>query len=615
MILPRFCQSLVVLAISTFITIALAETREECEIRAAKKCDQFGEQIEQVKEGLLRLGYTGRDANIDCIARYKVEYQCAAKPSAVNLYEGLDNLYEGLDNNADVGMPLALPSLGGQPQQRNPEDEMRQHEIERARADAQREREMRLRAEQAAKEAEERAKQYNSQLEQQKVEREKAALEEQKRKDEENQKIAQARELYQSHEGDVSSILSSFGQCVDEYKKTERCCVRPETCIAESLNAKGEDGSAAYKALQALGVLAGAVPATSIASACGRMKDVATGFAILNTALAAKCEQKVHACNSVCSEVATKAKAKLAELDQIDVNPYNQNWVVEFRSKLRRILDDNRSCKQFNNAVLEKAAQAVASAYSAKMAGMCQKAASNGAESIATNTFNVDCTNVANAANPVCQNACMRQGWENDPVCVAARGGRGSSEFGGGLGAGNPYGGVSTADIGDLNLPEDTQDPNFDMQANNAPGGVNAGQGGGGFDGGGGLYAAGGSGDGSGQGGGGSGYDKNVLAGIRSGGGYSIPATRGNYGGGYTGGYSGSRKPASDGKPFNPRDFLPGGRLDPKRKIAGLASAVPDVAAVHSNIFQNISNRFYQVCLRDGLMDCSTLRKRGRQGN
>src|SRR5690606_28853762 len=147
------------------------------------------------------------------------------------------------------------------------------------------------------------------------------------------------------------------------------------------------------------------------------------------------------------------------------------------------------------------------------------------------------------------------------------------------------------------------------------PGRANTGQGAGG-----GAPDTGGAGIGGGGGyagapAGSAGYNTDILGNTRLGNGYTNPVMRNTASGGGWAGYSGrGRTPASQGKPFNPKDYLPGGRLDPKRKLAGLAGAIPDVAPVHGDIFKNISRKFYQICLRDRLYDCSTLRKQGPVG-
>src|SRR5690606_4358347 len=81
-------------------------------------------------------------------------------------------------------------------------------------------------------------------------------------------------------------------------------------------------------------------------------------------------------------------------------------------------------------------------------------------------------------------------------------------------------------------------------------------------------------------------YNTYIEKGTRSGGGYS----------GGVNGYSrgnGSADPGTSAtaakKPFSLRDFLPGARKDPKRKIAGVAAAKvahPEIAAAHSDIFK-----------------------------
>ena len=89
--------------------------------------------------------------------------------------------------------------------------------------------------------------------------------------------------------------------------------------------------------------------------------------------------------------------------------------------------------------------------------------------------------------------------------------------------------------------------------------------------------------------------------GFSSGGGYRLGKGFGGMGGG-------DRDPAS-AKPFNLRDFLPGGKGAAKRGLAALGGGHPEIGAKTDDIFKRISNRFHAICMQDRLLDCDTLRR------
>jgi hypothetical protein len=140
-----------------------------------------------------------------------------------------------------------------------------------------------------------------------------------------------------------------------------------------------------------------------------------------------------------------------------------------------------------------------------------------------------------------------------------------------------------------------------------------AGTGGGGLGGGGGA-SGGGSDPARGGGKTGGGYDTGILRGVASGNGYSVgPRVSTGNNGGFSG-YGASGKAGNVlGSAFNLKDYLPGGKSGPvKNTFRGLASKLADVGPAHDDIFEKISNRFYQICLRDALYDCENLKKTKR---
>jgi hypothetical protein len=169
---------------------------------------------------------------------------------------------------------------------------------------------------------------------------------------------------------------------------------------------------------------------------------------------------------------------------------------------------------------------------------------------------------------------------------------------------GNPNGNDLGDGLGDLADPDLGDGPDQQFYAPNKSGLATA-QGGGGA----GLPGGGGgmSGDSGGPGGrGGGGIPNGIIQGQKSGSGY-VPsyARSGGSGGGYSGG---KRGPASTGKAFNLKDYLPGGKLAPKRSIASL-SGHPEVASKTSNIFGSISARYREICLKGRLYECDKIIK------
>jgi hypothetical protein len=162
-------------------------------------------------------------------------------------------------------------------------------------------------------------------------------------------------------------------------------------------------------------------------------------------------------------------------------------------------------------------------------------------------------------------------------------------------------GGNSFDTFGDGDGNADAQTPQFGTNPSSQASSAGIPSNGGGFAAG---AGSGGALGGNGGGGAGGGYNTDVLRGVSGGGGYS-----GNPGGGYvsaSGGFSGYgggyTKPSSS---FDLRQFLPGGKQDPNRKIAGMGGArSSEIGPSHADIWNRLSNRVKEICKLNRLYDC-----------
>lgn len=125
-----------------------------------------------------------------------------------------------------------------------------------------------------------------------------------------------------------------------------------------------------------------------------------------------------------------------------------------------------------------------------------------------------------------------------------------------------------------------------------------------------GTASAGGSGfEGTEGGGGTGGYETDVLEGQRGGSGYSSdPSAIGGSGGGFSGyGRGGSEKFKSKYRGLDLKQYLPGGKKDPKRNVASATSTGtghPDIAPMGVSMFKKISDRFSLMCKMKQLIGC-----------
>jgi len=402
---------------------------------------------------------------------------------------------------------------------------------------------------------------------------------------------------------EYSRWLSALRQCEPRAQKAEECCGRPERCLTDTDGKVGEGNAAAGQMIQMLMGAAVQLPA-SITSMCDRAGTAAQAATAMNTYLAAKCADKARQCNSACKSTRDQVRRVYDRMRRTD-DGYEE--ISELYDKYYAAME---RCSGTANQSAMLANQAYTSQLSKQFSDLCKKQASSDTD-VETDQFaNPNCNTPGAANTAICQSYCGRAGASADPNCqgyfASLNQQPGFSTPNLPEAEANPFANIGLDDEGS----QETQFQDVNAVANKSTGGSGGG-GGAGLGGG----ASGGSGaDGGAQGGahGGEGYDTKIDRGLASGNGYVGPMLRTGSGGGFSGyGQGGAITDKTKGKPFNLKDFLPGGA---KNKVAfrGLASSLPDVAPAHADIFQKVSDRFYALCLRDALYDCENLRKQKR---
>lgn len=400
----------------------------------------------------------------------------------------------------------------------------------------------------------------------------------------------------------------SANKCETDRKVAEECCANPESCFGKADGEYTDKDEKRSQYSQLFAMLRGTAlnfPASSISAMCGKMKQIGNVTAGLNLYLGERCGGYVRQCKSSCNSIVADIKS----------NPDCQHTSDGCRAILSDYEVSLNDCATYDNQTLRMRQQAAVQVMSSKFADMCENASKSSKPDTTTGGdlfANPDCSNPTAAATPFCQAKCTQPGAASDPSCAGFPGlNNGGPESNIGLlgGSDNPFSGVLPGE------DEGTQGavtPDIAAAGNRSTGG----QGGGGSAGLGGGGGAGGGGDEGSQGyGGGGGYDTGILKGTQSGNGYSsVGGTlRSGTGGGFSG-YGGGRAITDKGKPFNLKDYLPGGNKT-KPTFRGLASASADIAPAHADIFKKVTDRFYQVCLRNALYDCATLQKIKKLGN
>lgn len=395
--------------------------------------------------------------------------------------------------------------------------------------------------------------------------------------------------------------------CRKAYKVAEECCSNPESCLQKPDGVPSEKDGAVGDAIKtALGV-AGSVPASSVSAMCGKMKTMGNIMTAFNGYLAVQCSRTVGQCKNKC-KVSPELTAQIREKCESN---YDSEMCINVRTLKEELDQHTEQCAIADNGSMELAKQAIVSQAASKYADTCKKmaeeiAAPTGEDLKPTDLFaNTSCANPTAQTMAFCQAQCSRPGAQQDPNCAAFLGRLNNS----GLGQFNNGGVDPNSLLSDLNVgDEGTQNPNFQ---DIAP--VNAGSTGVGAGGGGGLLGSGapqgGDSDDGGGGTGEAGHNTKIDRGLASGNGYSGGGSRmmSGSGGGFSG-YGNSKAITNSGKAFNLKDFLPNNKA-PLKPFRGLASVSQEISPAHDDIFKKVTARFYQLCLRDALYDCSTLQK------
>lgn len=422
----------------------------------------------------------------------------------------------------------------------------------------------------------------------------------------------------------VEKVVSKaeFDQCDKERQTAEQCCFKPETCFAGKPSGEDDpnEGIALAFVQTALGIST-SLPTLDMGSACKKMNNAAQAMTAVNVWLGGRCASYVSQCKNTCNRVANKLKQEYSDCASEGMK--EKGNCANGKLKLQEYGDYAKDCAKYDNASIKMASQAIANQVGARFAKMCENA--NKTQEPPADLFaNPDCTTPAAASTPFCQEMCSKPGAEVNPRCSGFVGlnppgfGGNGPGAGGGTGSGSGSGSGSAGRFANVPDDEGAQLPNFaDIEAKGK--GVNSGGGGGAGAGlgGGGGDAGGGGGGPSGGGGGGGGYDTKIDRGLASGNGYSGVGgmMRSGSSGGFSG-YGGSGGAVTDaGRPFNLKDYLPDKGNNKKLANRLPQAIVADISPAHGDIFKKVSNRFFQICTRDALYDCSTLKKMKSMGN
>jgi hypothetical protein len=341
------------------------------------------------------------------------------------------------------------------------------------------------------------------------------------------------------------------------------------------------------------------------------MQYAAHAMTAVNTYLAYKCSNHIRICKKTCEQSKKEFQEKYGDNDAACTHSANSGLenCRNYYTMIEKYESTSRECKAMDNQSMKLAAQAVSSQVAAQFAGHCKKLAKSQENPIVVdNSFSADCTNAANISNPICQQFCMRSENSNVAACqnylktyLGAKGTGDGSNAPGNETAKSPFDTLVADDEGkQLINPGDVA-----AKAQSSTGG--GGGGGGGGLGGGGGDAGGGSTGGNNTDT--SGYGTNILKGTYSGGGgfSNNRYNSGSGGGGYASGTNNSK--SIFGETFSLKDFMPQTKTKGLTPTRGLAVANPDISPAHADIFKKVTDRFFQVCLRDALYDCSTLKK------
>lgn len=383
--------------------------------------------------------------------------------------------------------------------------------------------------------------------------------------------------------------------CQAQYETLRQQCQEKIDGADSSCDEKNDSGMNSVSSLASqIALLMGQQTSSSIQAACSKMADVSQAA---NAALAAfrlNCSSSINSCKSSCDDLLSYANANQACL----ADPTKVSNANSLRSR----------CNDFDSKV-SQATQAIAN-YGATTANASQCAAlTNGTgspppEFCKANPTHIscqtpqamDCTNPQMATNKVC--VCSKN--PADPMCINEQKVGGEVVQPSLIDSGSRLNNASGDDSGGADIP--MTPPIVAGTPGSARGNPTEGAQGSGA----GLSSGSTMGPSSAGAGSRSGQNASADKSTDVNGGYygGGSGTRyGSYGGGSEGGGGYGGRPAASGTTANGsassgpdlRQFLPGGKYDPRlRHVAGEAG--PDgITGPHSNIWQKIQNRYRVV--------------------
>lgn len=395
--------------------------------------------------------------------------------------------------------------------------------------------------------------------------------------------------------------------CREQVARTKRCCTNPVACMTTG------GVQDAFNLLSGLATAGGAVligtagnDPKKMQQACSIMQAVGYGSGATNAGLAAVCYTEISSCEDKCDAVKNKYKNMMS-----DVCP-GGSTTCAIRSHLSMVSSDassgSYSCQSMNGQVQRMATQAVAGGLSGAFGGLCANLsnANTGFPNLDKQPiFTTDCNNPLNASNPACLN-CSLAANKSNPLCKPT----GSKGLGDGSGVAMT--GAPNFGMGSANQNNVGANAGFDGNGQKAAiggGQFKAASAGGVPNGGGQMLGSGGSGGANSFGlpdkqqGRGPGYNTDVLQGTGGGGGYTVSSVPTAASGGF-GGYGQQQIDNRTGKPFDLKQYLPGGAKDPKRAIAGLGGIRPEFGNKFDDIFKRINDRYTVLCRLGRMLEC-----------
>ena len=407
----------------------------------------------------------------------------------------------------------------------------------------------------------------------------------------------------------IEAIREQLSLCKSEVSKSIECCNDPLQCVTGIPGL----GMGILTIAQLFAFQQKPGNEGGIAQQCELYKHLGYTVAGITGAVGAFCGAQKIRCDNSCKETHVQLEGLLEECER---NSGSDRWKECGELRHLRIKASNRidTCSQLNANISINLQSAIYSFASAKQAELCEEMAKDSTSSedellddsgptIPPPIDPNDCSHPANATSPICRMNCQRPGAANDPLCQL----RPPDKTLDGPDTGFQDSHSNSDDELDLSLMEN--DPQS-VIPEVAPEHLGiAGQGGGGGSVGrapSGGFGGGGANPGrESNGKKGKGHNTNILKGHRSQTGFS--RKYGSSGGGFSGYGSSRQSSKSDSYPaFDLKSFLPGGKKDPKRKVA--LQKAQQIGAKHTDIWQKITLRYQGACQIRHLKDC-----RGKQ--